>query len=195
MKTASSLVTFRATSSGVVFAAIVLACVVLLVDAVLRLRWDVVASALPTVSLVVWAGWLIFVRPCLRVGDDGLTVVNILRTSVVPWSQVDEVTTRLQVVVRLASGERLRSWGAPIAARPGRPGRTGRVGGLPPNQEGRAPGSPVQTLVDSRLTGFAGSDGPRGVVRRRWDLMPIALGVALALVVAAQLVTVGLRLP
>lgn len=193
MAIASPVVTFRANSSLLVFAAVVVACAVLLGDAVARMRWDVAAAALPTVALTLWAAWLVFFRPCLRVAEAGLTVVNILRTTVVPWDQIDEVTTRFQVIVTLGSGERVHCWGAP-AARPTRPGRTnGRA--LAP--DGRVAGSPVQALVDSRLAKVGrpgGPGGPAGIVFRRWDTVAIGAGIALALVVAAQLGAAGSRL-
>lgn len=187
----SRTITFRANSSGLVFAAVVVACAVLLGDAGARQRWDVVAAASPAAVLVLWAAWLVYLRPCLRVGDDGLTVVNILRTTVVPWDQVDEVTTRFQTVVVLVSGERLRCWGAPTAARPARPGRANSRALAP---DGRTPGSPVQALVDSRLARTGRPVGPSGAVLRRWDTVPIGAGLALALVVAAQLAAAGSRL-
>ncbi|TFC14560.1 hypothetical protein E3O19_10170 [Cryobacterium algoritolerans] len=190
MTTGSSVVTFRANSSGLVFAAVVAACAVLLGDAAVRLRFDVLTAALPAAALALWAAWLVFLRPCLRVGEDGLTVVNILRTTVAPWDQVDEVTTRFQVVVTLVSGARLRCWGAPVTARSARPGRTAARSLAP---DGRLHGSPVQALVDSRRTAGRPA-GPPGVVRRRWDTVPIGVGIALALVVAAQLATAGSRI-
>ncbi|MBG6057303.1 hypothetical protein RCH16_000495 [Cryobacterium sp. MP_M5] len=183
-------ITFRANSSVLVFAAVVVACAVLLGDAGARQRWDVVAAALPAAVLVLWAAWLVFLRPCLRVGEDGLTVVNIVRTTVVPWDQVDEVTTRFQTVVILVSGERLRCWGAPTAARPARPGRRNDAALGP---DGRMPGSPVQTLVESRLARAGRPAGPAGAVLRRWNIVPIGAGLALALVVAAQLAAAGSR--
>ncbi len=191
MTTGSPVVTFRANSSGLVFAAVAVACAVLLGDAAVRLRFDVLAAALPTAALALWAAWLVFLRPCLRVGEGGLTVVNILRTTVAPWDQVDEVTTRFQVLVTLVSGERLRCWGAPITARSARPGRTAARSLAP---DGRLHGSPVQALVDSRRAGAGGPAGPPGVVRRRWDTVPIGVGIALVLVVAAQLATAGSRI-
>lgn len=81
------------------------------------LRWTTV------VLLVLWVLWVALWRPCLRVRDDDVTVVNPLRTWTIPWARVVDVESRLQYVLVTDDGRRVTAWGSPNPSRPGRPGR------------------------------------------------------------------------
>jgi hypothetical protein len=177
-------VVLRATSSVVAFGAVVVVCLVLLADAALRGRWDVVLAALPASGLVVWAGFVVFARPCLRITDSGLSIVNVLRTTDAPWGAVDDVTTRFQAVVLLKDGTRIRSWGAPTSARaPASP----RADDRHRDSSGRVTGSAASRVIDDALTRHA-DDPVIGEVRRTWHRRSILLGAVLAATALIQLV-------
>ena len=107
----------RSPASVAVFAALVVLCAALLADAAVRGRWDTALAAVPAVALIVWGAWLIFARPCLGLNHHGLSIVNVLSTTEVPWGEVDDIVLRHQVVVVTRSGKRLVCWGAPSSTR------------------------------------------------------------------------------
>ncbi|RPF25971.1 PH domain-containing protein [Georgenia muralis] len=72
-------------------------------------------GAVPLALAVV--GWVVFWRPRVTVGPDGLELANVFRTVVVPWDDVVGVETRWGLKVRTTSG-RFGAWAAPAA--PGR---------------------------------------------------------------------------
>ena len=190
MATRREGVTLRATSSTVVFIAILVVCVVLLGDAALRGRWDVVLAALPAAGLAVWVAVVVFARPCLRLDDAGLSIVNVLRTTDAPWSAVDDVTTRHEVVVTLKGGARIRCWGAPTTAR-SRPAAAPSADDRDRNLTGRVGGSSAHRVIDDVWSRHA-DDTAAGEISRTWHVASIVVGVAVTVVVVAQLVVAGL---
>lgn len=175
----------RGPASVVVFAALVLLGAALLADAVVRGRWDTTVASLPAVALVVWGAWLVFARPCLRLHGQGLTIVNVLRTTDVPWGEVDDIVLRHQVVVVTRSGERLLSWGAPSSARSRvAPSRTaGQVRESSGRISGTAAHRAIRGFWDRHETPQRA--GERSV--RRWHRRSLLVGGVLVLGVAVQL--------
>nr|RZI35127.1 hypothetical protein BJQ95_02468 [Cryobacterium sp. SO1] len=116
-------------------------CLLLLGDAIVRGRWDVAVLALPVLVVVVWLALEVFLRPGIRLHPYGITVINPLVTTEVPWLAVTDVTTGFLVAVETVDGRRIRCWGAPAGTRPERAvaERGGRAGarGLPAG--GRTP--------------------------------------------------------
>lgn len=72
-------------------------------------------GAVPLALAVI--GWVVFWRPRVTVGPDGLELANVFRTVVVPWDDVLGVETRWGLKVRTTAG-RFGAWAAPAA--PGR---------------------------------------------------------------------------
>ena len=72
-------------------------------------------GAVPLALAVI--GWVVFWRPRVTVGPDGLELANVFRTVVVPWDDVLGVDTRWGLKVRTTAG-RYGAWAAPAA--PGR---------------------------------------------------------------------------
>jgi hypothetical protein len=175
----------RSPVSMAVFAAMILLCAALLADAVVRGRWDTALAAVPAVAFVVWGGWMVFARPGLRLHDQGLTIVNVLRTTEVPWGEVDDIVLRHQVVVVTRSGERLVCWGAPSSARSSV--ATSRAAGQVREPSGRISGSAAHRAIrgywDRHETPHRASE--RSV--RRWHRRSLLVGTALVLVAAVQL--------
>lgn len=131
--------------------------------------------ALPWLLFLATAGYTVFVRPRVEVDDAGVTLVNPLRTVVVPWPALVHVSTRYALTLHTPGGNH-RAWAAPG---PGRHAAT------------------MSTAVDvravSRTGGSTGSVGlgdlpssPSGVaahhVRERWqnlvDAGAVEAGVA-----------------
>jgi hypothetical protein len=175
-------VVLRATSSTVVFLAVVGICVVLVGDAALRGRWDVVLASLPASGLAVWAAAVAFGRPCLRLTDSGLSIVNVPRTTDAPWALVEDVTTRYQVVVALKDGSSIRSWGAPASPRAG---AGFGLGERHKDSSGRVTGSTAHRVIDDALARHSDDDRV-GDVRRSWHRWSIVTGAVLFVTVIAQ---------
>jgi hypothetical protein len=176
-------VTLRAPSSIALFVAVVVVSVVLVGDAILRGRWDVAAASVPAVGLGLWAASVLFLTPGVRLSEHGVTVMNVLRTTVVPWAHVEEITTRFQVVVTTRDGLRIRCWGAPTSARtrvvPGNPGGSGSRMGSAPSAAHLAVGTYWERYRESK-------QGETGV-SRRWDLVATVVGAVFFLSVVVQI--------
>lgn len=184
-------VTLRANSSTPVFVGMVLVSAILLGDAAVRGRWDVVLTALPAAGLVVWAAVVVYARPCLRLADSGLRIVNILRTTDAPWGQVADVTTRHSVVVMLRDGTRIRCWGAPTTAR-SRP--ADKVTGDDSERASgrRGAGASAHRVIAEAWSRHADDERGTGQVRRTWHVWSIGTGSALLIIVLGQLAVAAL---
>ena len=176
MTTGSTTVTLRAKTSVVAFVALVLLCVVLLADALVRGRPDVALAALPTTLLLSWLGFVVFALPCVRMSDRGLRIVNVLRTTDATWPAITDVAVRFQTVVTLASGRRVRAWGGPTAAR-----QAGTATSAP---EHKVPAA--QQLEEAWATHRSRAVG-ESTVTRSWHWFSILTGGALVVIVAIQL--------
>lgn len=150
----------------------------LLVDAAVRGSWIVVLDAVGPIAVLVWVLWVLTYRPCIRIDDTAVTVVNPLRRTVVPWHAVADVTLRWQIVIETVAGRRLQCWGGPSLPRP-KPARRGERAVL------RQPDEMV-VLLDrwaERRDVATGGDVVRG-----WDRPAVVVGaVALALLVVSLL--------
>jgi len=168
--------TFRATSTVVSFWVAVGFAAVLVGDAVFRGAWQTVVAFLPPVLLVLWVLWLVMWRTSVKAQPDRVIVTNLVRIHDVPWSRVAEVRQRGQVTLELDDSQQLLCWGGPFPTKPGI-SRTAR----------RRPAGSFAATLDHYRRSAALSTDP---VRRRWDLVAIAPGVVLVLVVIAQLVVI-----
>ena len=178
MTTGSTTETLRAKTSVVVFVALVLLCVVLLADALVRGRPDVALAALPAALLLGWLGFVVFALPCVRISDHGLRIVNVLRTTDATWPAIEDVAVRFQTIVTLKSGQRVRAWGGPTAAR--------ESGTAPPAPERKLSAS--QRLEQAWATHRSATAG-ESTVTRSWHWLSICIGGALAVIVAIQFST------
>jgi len=77
-----------------------------------------VARIVLPLALVALAAYAVLWRPRLVVDDEAVTVVNVLRTVVIPWSALIDVDTKFSLTLRTPNG-RYSVWAAPA------PGRTG----------------------------------------------------------------------
>lgn len=81
--------------------------------------WSVIASLVLGIVLL----WLFVVRPCVKIHDEGILLVNPLRVVDLTWPAIQEVRSRWALEL-VAMGRRYTAWGVP--ADPGRP-RHGRA--------------------------------------------------------------------
>lgn len=183
MASGRDAITLRATSSTVVFSAVVGICVVLVGDAAVRGRWDVVLASLPASAFAIWGAFVLFARPCLRITDFGLSVVNVLSTTDAPWGQIEDVTTRFQVVVLLRDGTSIRSWGAPSSARGASQRDTDERHS---DSSGRVTSSTAHRVIADALDRHAGDDAS-GEVRRTGHSAAIVAGSVLFAVLLVQI--------
>lgn len=170
------------TGAGVfAFWTFVVLAVLLVGEAALRGRFDVVADVAPWVALVLWGLWVLAYRPLISYDDSGVRVVNIFRTVTMPWSRVREITDRLQISFVLHDGRTIRCWGGPMKARPPRKSRFARSSGIPDTP----PPTPLEQLERVWEPGrFSKDPAP---VTQTWDLVPIISGAVILLWVAFTL--------
>jgi hypothetical protein len=154
-------VTLRAGQSVVAFALVAGVAVLLVANAALGGRWSEAAAIAGTGVLVVWAAWMLLVRPSIRVRPDRAVVVNVGRVTEVPWSRVVDIKRRLQLVLELDDGRSVECWGSPF-----------------PNRRSRAEDPAADVVRAAWLSADSVAVGP---VVRRVDILALTLGaVALA---------------
>ena len=98
----------------VAFAFVVGAVLLLLGDAVIRGSWEVAARGAGPGALVVWAAWMLLVRPSIRVLPDRAIITNVGRITEVPWPRVVDIRRKLQLLFELDDGRRVEAWGSPF---------------------------------------------------------------------------------
>ncbi|QQD76944.1 PH domain-containing protein [Curtobacterium sp. YC1] len=156
--------------------------VFLLGDAAVRGSWDVVLRAVGPVAVLVWGLWVLTYRPCIRLDDHAVTVVNPLRRTVVPWHAVADVRLRWQIVVETVGGRTVQCWGGPSLPRP-KPARRGERAVL------RQPDEMV-VLLDrwsERRDDATGGDVVRG-----WDRPAVLVGAGALALLAVSLLSLWL---
>ena len=60
-----------------------------------------------------WLVWLLYWHPQVTVTEGFVDVQNVLRRHRVPWSDLDDVTTRFALTLRTRSRGEIRAWAAP----------------------------------------------------------------------------------
>lgn len=169
----------RAGSGVGLWVVVVAFCVFLLGDALVRGAFPLAASALPWLTLIVWAVFLLLVRPCVVLDDSGITVVNVLRVHHAPWSAVETVRSRFQVRVELVDGRVFRSWGAPSSTTGGRSDAVDIGSGRRTPERGVLPiHRVIDRFRDEREHALPASSEP---ATSRWDLLAVALTAAIVL--------------
>lgn len=146
-------------------------------DALVRGDWELVLRSVGIVALVLWGIWVLLVRPSIRVDEGAITVVNVLRTVRVPWTEVAHIGMRFQIVLETRSGDEVRCWGGPTLPRP-KPARRGERAVMPSARE-------VDVLRDAQDRHREDSTSAGAVVTRGWDVLAVAIGGASVLATLA----------
>jgi len=141
----------------------------LLVDVFVRSGLPLTLRIAPWLLLVVWFLWVVFASPHIQVRDGGVDVHNPLRVTEIPWSQVESITLRWQIVFHLHDGRQVAAWAA--AAR--RPHRQGQGKGQPIDRE-------LEILRERHAAASTSpTPAPQSPVRRRWTLPALLILTAL----------------
>jgi len=189
-------VRLRARTSVLVGVALLALVGVLLADALVRGRWDVAVLSLPALGLVAFFAVEVFLRPSIRVHPGGITVVNPLVTTEVPWADVGDVTTRFLVTVHARNGRRIHCWGAPTAARTAPTTTRSTVSSASETSAWLRASSPHR-VIESYVVQYGDLPASTGGVEhaagahRHWHSMTVFLALALVLVAAGQVAIGG----
>lgn len=73
-------------------------------------------SSLAFSALLIYLAWLLFWQPHITLSDQGVTIINLLRTHEIPWPQIMRIDTRW--ALELFTEERkYTAWSAPAPGR------------------------------------------------------------------------------
>ena len=122
---------------------------------------DALQALLPALFIAVLA-WIALWRPYLVVADEGVTMVNVLRSHRIPWPALINVDTKFALTL-FTPGHRYAAWAAPA---PGRTGaavarRQARSGNVAPRVEAGGQARPGDLLTTE-------SGAAADMVRERW---------------------------
>ncbi len=170
----------RPTSSIVAFWVAVAVLLVVVGVPLFTADWHTFGFVLPLSLFLAWVLWIVLLRPGLRYDAAKAVVTNIGRTHTVPWPRVAGVRQRLNVVFELDTGKSIEAWGAPYPRK-----RSNVLNGFSKD--------PAQSeydfdqraeLLESFRKAAPASDEP---VRSRWDVVPLLIGLVLAIAVVLEL--------
>jgi hypothetical protein len=105
-----------------VFGLVTVGAVLLTGDALISGAWDAAARTAGVAAVVVWAAWLLLLRPSIRVRPDRAVVVNVGRITEIPWGRVVDIRRRLQLILDLDDGRSVEAWGSPFLSKRAKPG-------------------------------------------------------------------------
>ena len=83
------------------------------IDALVRLDFGYLLTALPWQLLAIWVLYLLLVRPCVVLVPEHLRVINLFRRHDIAWPAIDHFGGRYQLIVFLREGRKIACWGAP----------------------------------------------------------------------------------
>lgn len=140
------------------------------------------ARTAPIVAFVVWLLWMVLFHPHLRYDEERVTVTNIGRVHVLPWSRVVAVRQKLNLMFELDEGRWIRSTGVTAPRDRGLllSGLTkGRMGAGSLNYHRNADAlTPLKNAA-------ASTDE---VVVSRWDTVPLLVGGVLLVAATVDLI-------
>lgn len=125
-------------------------------------------------TLMVAAGWLVYIRPRVVAEDSGVTVINPTRTVSIAWNQIARFDAhyRLSVITRGKSRPPIRAWAVQAANAARMFGKTSHADRV---------AADLNAMLARQRRGTAPAvtaDSPRARTRMQW----IAVGYAVAVV-------------
>jgi hypothetical protein len=112
----NNIQTFRP-KSGYIFAGIVGAIFIGLFAVVLvEGNWQATLASAGLCSFACVSAWLIYIRPKLELFDEGMRVVNPLRTFTLGWESVDAIDTKYALEI-FTDGKKITVFAAPAPSR------------------------------------------------------------------------------
>lgn len=151
------------------------------------------AAFIVAIAAVAWA---VFLRPHVRLHEDGIALANILTDSTVPFAAVEDITHQWALELHDTQGRKHSSWAIPVKRERVRRAKVDDFAETTTARRGSA-GRTAQGVADEaqralqrwRLDGGQFTDGPAEAqaVRRLSPLPAVVLGVAALLVLVAVL--------
>jgi hypothetical protein len=83
------------------------------IDALVRLDFGYLLTALPWQLLAIWVLYVLLVRPCVVLVPEHLRVINLFRRHDIAWPAIDRFGGRYQLIVFLRDDKKIACWGAP----------------------------------------------------------------------------------
>jgi hypothetical protein len=124
--------------------------------------WEGAASVIPLVLLLIFSAWAAFVRPAVKVDQEGVELVNVLRTHKISWGAIERIDTRWALALFTKQG-RYSAWAAPAP---------GRHAGLLANRE-QGEHLPESTYLAGTIRPGdlinTDSGAAAALIRRMWD--------------------------
>lgn len=173
------MTTLRSQATAATFWTAAVVTAVLVLGGFFEGDWQAGAAALAPGALIVWGCWVLLYRPMVRFDDDCVVAVNLGRVVEIPWRRVTAVRQRYQLVFDLDDGSHVACWGGPMSAKPVSPRRRGSAA--------TSSATIAATLESVRASAAQRATDAAPPVVRRWDLLALAIGAALVVVVALQL--------
>lgn len=116
-------------------------------------------TVLAPVALVGAAGWALFWNPRAEVSEEGITLVNVLRTVHVPWGRFRHADTRWALSVTTTADATYTSWAVPAGS--------GFGARLVPTRQQHGEWAPAQRKLGSTGTAEAAALAIAERVRKR----------------------------
>ncbi len=67
-------------------------------------------------AILIYLAWLLFWQPHIQVSEQGVIIVNLLRTHQIPWGQITRIDTRWALEI-FTEKRRYTAWSAPAPGR------------------------------------------------------------------------------
>lgn len=173
--------TLRSTGSIVTFWVGVAILVFIVVTPIVIGDWRTLGWIVAPALLLAWALWILLYRPVVRYDSTRAVVVNVGRIHVLPWPRVQAVVQRLNLAFHLEDGSTVNAWGAPY------PRKHGNLASLLDRGSRTAYDFDKNShLLEGFRHGAAPTDAP---VEHRSDVVPLAIGAVLVVVVVVEIAT------
>lgn len=78
--------------------------------------WQVAVESSPLVALLIFTSWAVFMKPAIRVGEEGVEINNVLRSHKLSWGAIERIDTRWALTI-FASQKKFTAWSAPAPGR------------------------------------------------------------------------------
>lgn len=188
---------FRTTFSRFFPAVAAAVALVVLISVIAQSGWAELWQSAPVILFVLALIWALFWRPLVEISDGGIRLVNIIRTTWIPWPVFRSAQSQWTLQVHTSHGT-FSSWALPASSGSARRLARSRGGELASQRfsdSGAQPGQPGRTAeaaaleigrrVESLTRAGYLDQRPAGTVAPEQHFDPVALIVLAAAGVAA----------
>ncbi len=131
----------------------------------------------PAAVFAAVGGWALFWRPSVILDDDGVRIVNVVRTVAIGWPAVTSVRASWSLEVATAA-RTWTAWAAPRGSTAGRVSRRVRHQEEPSGASAEV----VAAAIERLLPGRSGDPVPESVTWHRWTIVALSVSAVLAVV-------------